>query len=79
MKPKMPIPKSWGKLSYSCSVETTPLELSLLGEHLGLCKGPSPIFAIHCAAQSMCHFVASRFVTSLLLIAALAGLAALAL
>lgn len=79
MKTEMKLTKSRNLLSCAGLVETTPLELSLLGEHLGLCKGHNPAFAVLCAAQSMRGFLAARFVTSLLLIVALVGLAALAL
>lgn len=48
------------------------LELSALGEHLGLCKsGPRHLFALHCAVQTMRGFIVSRFVTSLVILGVL--------
>ncbi len=52
------------------------LELSALGEHLGLCKATHRhVFALHCAVQSMHGFIVSRFVTSLVIAGALTLLA----
>jgi hypothetical protein len=69
---------SWSTASYGDNTETSPLELSSLGEHLNLCKGAQGrMFALHCAAETMHGFVATRFVTTLVVIAFLIGAAVL--
>lgn len=63
---------SWSTASFGHTADTSPLELSALGEHLDLCRGSqSPLFALHCFAQSMHGFVASRFVTTLVVVVVL--------
>lgn len=55
------------------------MELSELGEHLALCRSLSGrLFALRCTAESARDFVAARFVTSLVVVALLAGLGSLA-
>jgi hypothetical protein len=45
------------------------LELTALGEHLGSCRPThGHLFALHCGAQTMHGFFASRFVTTLVLV-----------
>lgn len=49
------------------------LELSALGEHLGLCKGSNRHwFAVQCAAHNLHGFIVSRFVTTLVILGLLA-------
>ncbi len=80
MHTEIKIPKSWSTASFGGSVETSPMDLSVLGEHLGLCKSHNGrMFALHCAVQSAQDFIASRFVTSLIVVALLVGIASLAL
>ncbi len=80
MQTEIKIPKSWSTASFGGSVETSPMDLSALGEHLGLCKSRSGrMFALRCAAQSLLDFIASRFVTSLIVVALLVGIASLVL
>lgn len=68
----------WSTASHGSSTDTSPMELSDLGEHLDQCKGSrGHLFALHCAMEAASHFVASRFVTTLLVIALLIGAASL--
>ena len=80
MKTAINITKSWTTSSFGGTVDTSPMDLSALGDHLGLCKNThAPIFALHCVAQTMHGFVAARFVTSLVVITLLIGITMLAL
>lgn len=55
------------------------MELSLLGEHLQACHSLcGRRFALGCAAEAAAAFVAARIVTSLIVVALLAGLVSLA-
>jgi len=72
--------KSWSTSSFGGSVDTSAMDLSALGDHLGLCKSPSgPLFALHCAVQFMHGFIVSRVVTSVVLVAVAAGVLSVAL
>jgi hypothetical protein len=54
---------------------SSKLELVALGEHLGSCRPVhGHLFALHCGAQAMHGFFASRFVTTLVLVALFFGL-----
>jgi hypothetical protein len=60
-------------------VGTTALELSALREHLDSCKGTrGHLFSMRCAVQGVNGFVAARFVTTLMVLALLAGIVSLA-
>ena len=61
------IPSSpWTTASFGGAPDTTPMELSALGEHLGHCRDPhGRWFAARCALEGMNGFVSSRFVTTL--------------
>ena len=70
----------WSTASDSSTTDTSPMELSALGEHLDLCRGSrGHLFALHCVMEATSRFVASRFVTTLLVIALLIGAASLML
>ena len=72
------IPPRWSTASFGDTADTSPLELSALGEHLDLCKGSrGRLFALHYVAQTMHGFVAARFVTTLVVAALLIGIASL--
>lgn len=75
-----PPSRSWSTASFGLSAETSPVEWSSLGDHLGACKSPHRhLFALHCAAETMHGFIVSRFVTTLVVIALLIGIASLTL
>lgn len=70
----------WNTASFSDSTDTTPMELSELGEHIDRCNGcRGRWFALRCFADSVHGFVAPRFVTTLLVAGVLTGIAAFAL
>jgi len=63
---------SWSTASFGDTADTSPMELSALGDHLHLCRGScGRLFALHCVAQTMHGFVAARFVTTLVVVVAL--------
>nr|MDP2192314.1 hypothetical protein [Rhodoferax sp.] len=66
---------SWSTASFGDAAETSPMELSSLGAHLNMCKGShGRLVALHCAAESMHGFVATRFVTTLVVFVLLIGI-----
>lgn len=63
---------SWSTASFGGAADTSPMELSVLEEHLDLCKeSHGRFFALRCAAETMNGFVASRFVTTLVVVVVL--------
>jgi hypothetical protein len=71
---------SWSTASFGDTADTTPMELSALGEHLDTCKGSrGRLFALHCVAETMHGFVAARLVTTLMAVALLIGVTTLLL
>ena len=80
MKSNTNTARFWTAASFGGNTETSPVELMSLGDHLGLCKSPhGHLFALHCVAESVRGFMATRFVTTLTCLALLIGIAALAL
>ena len=70
----------WSTASFGTSAAPSPLELAALGTHLRRCQGTQRhLFALRCAAQTLHGFVATRFVTSLLLLTLLMVVASLVL
>ncbi len=66
--------RSWSTASFGDSADTSPMELSALGEHLDQCQGSrGRLFALHCVAETMHGFVAPRLVTTLVVAALLIG------
>jgi hypothetical protein len=56
----------WTTTAMSGATDTSPMELTALGDHLDLCReSQGRLFAVRCAAESVSGFVAARFVTSL--------------
>ena len=71
---------SWSTASFGDTADTSPMELSALGEHLNHCQGSrGRMFALRCAAEAAHGFLASRFVTSLVVGVVLIGMACLVL
>lgn len=65
----------WSTAAYGSSTDTTPVELSALGEHLQQCQaGSRRLRALQRGADALHGFVAPRFVSTLALLAALGGL-----
>lgn len=74
MKTLSTSPHSWSTSSYGGAADTSPMELSALEDHLGHCKAAyGRLFALHCAAERLNSFMASRFVTTLVLAGLLIG------
>jgi len=62
----------WNTSSYGRLPDTTPQELSTLGEHLRVCRGSrGRFFALRAAGDSTRRFFAARFVTTFVLLALL--------
>lgn len=74
-------PSSWNTASWGGSTDTSPMELSALGEHLRMCRAPhGRLFAMRCGVEHVGRFAAARFVTTLaVLLLVLAGAGWLAL
>ena len=71
---------SWNTSAFGDAPDTSPMELSALKEHLVSCRDSrGSLFALHCVAESMNGFMASRLVTTLVAFALLIGVAALVL
>lgn len=70
----------WSTSSYGQATDTTPMELSALGEHLATCNGDGArSVAMRCGAHSLRGFVMSRLVSVMVLVAFVIGVAWLAL
>jgi hypothetical protein len=71
---------NWSTSTFSHHADTSPMELSALGEHLGHCKGAhGRLFTLHCVAETLNRFLSARLVTTLVVAALLIGVASLAL
>ena len=70
----------WSTASFGDSVETTPMELSALGEHLDRCQGArGRFFALGCVVETMNSLIAPRFVTTLVVATLMIGIGSLVL
>ncbi len=70
-------PSRWSTAAFGGHAGLSPLELSALVEHLQRCRGASdPLFAWRCLLETVNGFVAARFVTTLVTLALLIGVAA---
>lgn len=57
---------SWATSSYGEPADTSPMELSALGDHMSLCAAlKGRLFETRCVCEWMHGFVVSRFVTTL--------------
>ena len=60
------------------SPDTSPNELSALGDHVGHCNGSrGRMFAMRCAADALAGFIAPRFVTTLVVVMIVFGVGSL--
>ena len=72
--------RPWATASYPESAATSPGELSALSEHVDRCNGMrGRLFAVQCAADAVRSFVAPRFITTLVAIACVIGIVAIAI
>ncbi|MES2583080.1 MAG: hypothetical protein V4627_10215 [Pseudomonadota bacterium] len=80
MKANTHTARSWSTASFGGNTDTSPVELSSLGDHLGTCTTPHKhLFALHCMAEATRGFMAARFITTLIGFALLIAVAALTL
>ena len=57
---------SWSTSCFGDAAQTSPMDLTALGEHLHHCSAtPRPLMRLRCAAESMNGFVSARLVTTL--------------
>mgnify|MGYP003439122765 FL=1 len=69
------ISPSWTTSAFGDAADTSPMELSALGEHKDSCNGSrGRWFKLRCAVDAMHGAVAARFVTTLVVLAALIGI-----
>jgi hypothetical protein len=70
MKTETQTTPSWSTASFGDAVDTSPMELSALGEHLQHCNGThGRLSRLRFAAESINGFVTARFMTTLALLA----------
>jgi hypothetical protein len=70
----------WSTASFGQTADTSPMELSALGAHLNLCQGArGRWFTLRCVAETLNAFLAARFVTTVVVMALLMGVASLVL
>ncbi len=70
--------RPWSTASFGDSADTSPMELSSLGDHLSTCHASrGRLFGLHCVAERLHGVVAPRFVTTLVLATLLIGLSCL--
>lgn len=68
----------WSTASFGETADTSAGELTGLSEHLASCQGArGRWFTLQCAAEAANRFIAARFVTTLLVVAAVIVLALL--
>lgn len=68
-------PHAWRTASYSDSAKSTRIDLAALGEHLTACPQlHRHLLTLHGVAESIHGFVATRFVSTLVVMAVLIGL-----
>ena len=70
--------RPWATASFADTTDTTPMELSALGAHVDRCNGSrGRLFRLQCAADAMIGFIAPRFVTTIIIVALVFGVASL--
>jgi hypothetical protein len=75
MNTKLAPGPSWSTASFGDTADTSPMDLSALGEHLDVCRGRGGrLFAVRCGAEAVHGFVAARLVTTLMVVATFFGL-----
>ena len=68
----------WTTASFGGTADTSPMELSALGDHLDHCREKQGRwFVLRCYVEVIHQFVASRFVTTLVVATFLMGAVAL--
>jgi hypothetical protein len=68
----------WPTATINGAADTSPMELSALGAHVDRCNGSrGRMFGLRCAADAIHGFIAPRFVTTLIVIGLVFGVASL--
>jgi hypothetical protein len=61
--------RSWSTAAFGDATESSWSQVAAMGEHLDLCKAMSgPLFSMHCSAEAVHAFAATRFVTTLVIV-----------
>lgn len=70
--------RPWATASIADAADTSPMELSALGDHVDHCNGSrSRWFTVQCAADRLLGFMAPRFVTTVVLVVIVFGVVSL--
>ena len=78
MKSRTISSSAWTTASAGTTADTSPMELSALGDHLNDCrKTQGGWFLVRCFGDGLHQFMASRFVTTLFVATVLMGTVAL--
>jgi hypothetical protein len=68
----------WPTAAINGAADTSPMELSALGAHIDRCNGSrGRMFGLRCAVDAVHGFIAPRFVTTLIVIGIVFGVASL--
>jgi hypothetical protein len=68
----------WSTASFGDAADTTPMELSALGEHLSLCQSLSGrLFALRCRLALVHGMIAPRFITTVVVVVVVAAMTGL--
>ncbi len=71
-------PSRWSTASFGEAADTSPMELSILGDHMARCShAPGRLFTWQCTAEAIHRAVASRFFTTLTLATAVVAFGSL--
>lgn len=69
---------AWSTASFGHAPDTSPMELTTLGDHLDFCRGQGGRwFVLRCRAEALQAFMASHIVTTMVIVALVVGAAVL--
>lgn len=70
----------WSTASFGHTADTSPMELSALGAHLGRCqRSRGRLFTLHCLAEATHGALSARLITTLVALAAVTAAASMVL
>ena len=65
MKTDVIAARCWSTSCFGDAAQTSPMELSALGEHLQHCSAtPRPLMRLRCVVEAMNGFVSARLITT---------------
>ena len=71
-------PQFWSTSSFGDAADTQPGEVTALRRHMDMCLGlRGRLFSLHCLAETLNTHLASRFVTTLVVVTLLIGASSL--